>query len=238
MMRHGYAQCSTCHTDPSGGEGLTQMGRVQSQEMLSTTWSEAPGPTESALLAHSLDEPDWLRLGGSARYFAVVTLPKAGAPAALRHFPMQADVYSTWYSGSFRAGLSLGYARIPLGSTHLQAAQVFQKESGHNLLSRWHWIGLALSERSLLRLGRLNLPFGMRVSEHVLWAREATFTDRESDQQHGLALSGWGGRWRWEACSSQATTRSNPIACVNAATARTWNTCSTATWRWARAANC
>ena len=34
MIRHGYAKCSTCHTDPSGGETLTHMGRVQGQLLM------------------------------------------------------------------------------------------------------------------------------------------------------------------------------------------------------------
>jgi hypothetical protein len=50
----------------------------------------------------------------------------------------------------------------------------------------------------LLRVGRLNLPFGVRIPEHVMWVREATRTDRESDQQHGAALSYASGRVRTE----------------------------------------
>jgi len=40
-----------------------------------------------------------------------------------------------------------------------------------------------------LRGGRLNLPFGVRIPEHIMWVRDATRTDRESDQQHGVALA-------------------------------------------------
>jgi hypothetical protein len=34
MIKHGYASCPVCHADPSGGELLTQYGRVQSDELL------------------------------------------------------------------------------------------------------------------------------------------------------------------------------------------------------------
>src|SRR5262245_14136796 len=34
MIRHGYATCVTCHTDPSGGELLTPYGRVQGDLIL------------------------------------------------------------------------------------------------------------------------------------------------------------------------------------------------------------
>lgn len=210
MMQQGYAQCATCHTDPSGGEGLTGMGRVQSQQLLSQPWSNTV--SSSALAAYSLNEPDWLRLGASARYLALLSLPQDNADARLRHFPMQLDVYSTWYYRRLRAGVSLGYASVPENSPHLRAAQVFQKPSGANLISRWHWLGYAPSDRWLLRLGRLNLPFGLRTSEHVLWTREATATDRESDQQHGLALAGWGRHFRTEGMLIAGNLQTQPAA--------------------------
>jgi len=34
MIKHGYASCTACHADPSGGELLTNYGRVQSDELL------------------------------------------------------------------------------------------------------------------------------------------------------------------------------------------------------------
>jgi hypothetical protein len=34
MIKHGYASCPVCHADPSGGELLTEYGRVQSDELL------------------------------------------------------------------------------------------------------------------------------------------------------------------------------------------------------------
>jgi hypothetical protein len=44
----------------------------------------------------------------------------------------------------------------------------------------------------------MNLPFGLRTSEHNLFARQGTRTDRESDQQHGLAFSFAGSQLRAE----------------------------------------
>lgn len=58
------------------------------------------------------------------------------------------------------------------------------------MLSRNHYLGMDFLDQKLtLRAGRLNLPFGIRIPEHTLWVREATRTDRESDQQHGLAVA-------------------------------------------------
>src|SRR5690606_11401136 len=65
-------------------------------------------------------------------------------------------------------------------------------------ISRWHWLGFVLSESMLLRAGRMTLPYRLRSSQHPLSAREATKTDRESDQQHGIALADSTGHWRYE----------------------------------------
>jgi hypothetical protein len=40
----------------------------------------------------------------------------------------------------------------------------------------------------MVRAGRLNLPFGTRIPEHTMWVRRETRTDRESSQQHGVAV--------------------------------------------------
>ena len=43
MIKHGYSSCPVCHADPSGGELLTQYGRVQSDELLRMTYGKPSG---------------------------------------------------------------------------------------------------------------------------------------------------------------------------------------------------
>jgi hypothetical protein len=76
------------------------------------------------------------------------------------------------------------------------------EEEGVLLVSRYHWLGIDLSQGVLLRLGRINLPFGIRTPEHTLWVRAETVTDRESDQQHGISLVYARGRIRSELMGS------------------------------------
>ncbi len=196
MIRYGYTKCATCHTDPSGGELLNHMGRVQSEKVLSADWGNGGALTTDSKLLYALDEPDRFRIGGSARYMGIYDLDASD----LRHFPMQMDAYAQGDFGVLKVGGSIGYASIPQNSPHLRAAQLLTDdgEGGANVISRSHWIGADLGEHWLVRGGRLNLPFGIRTSEHVLYVRDSTKTDRESDQQHGLALSYSGGRWRGE----------------------------------------
>ena len=43
MIKHGYASCPVCHADPSGGELLTEYGRVQSDELLRMRYGKSSG---------------------------------------------------------------------------------------------------------------------------------------------------------------------------------------------------
>jgi len=200
MIKHGFSKCGSCHTDPSGGETLTKMGRVESEYLLSTGGSSFDVPSDSAQFLWGLiKEPENVRLGGSYRHMFIYTAPVPTVEATTRQFPMQLDLYGAATFGSFSIGASLGVARGIEGATHVRGAQLNQEAGdGFILLSRSHYLGLWLTPEALLRVGRLNLPFGVRIPEHVMWARESTRTDRESDQQHGASFSYARGRWRTE----------------------------------------
>jgi hypothetical protein len=200
MIKHGFSKCGSCHTDPSGGETLTKMGRIESELLLSAGGDSFDVPSKSAqFLWGAIEEPDNVRLGGSYRHMFLYTAPVPTVPSTTRHFPMQLDLYGSATFDTFVVGASLGVARGIEGATHVRGAQL-NKEAGDGfiLLSRTHYLGLWLTPEALLRVGRLNLPFGVRIPEHVMWARESTRTDRESDQQHGASLAYARGRWRTE----------------------------------------
>lgn len=209
MIRHDYSACGTCHADPSGGELLTKYGRVTSQILLSSHYGKADaapageqasggeqdaegkggfeGP-KSGLFWGALDLPDPLLLSGSYRNLYILR------PAEEKVFVfvpvMQADLYGQLRLGPVTMGGSLGMAKVSAGSLHARAAQVTHAPDGQiNLISRTHYLGVDIGSEFVLRGGRLNLPFGVRIPEHTAWVRDATRTDRESDQQYGLALA-------------------------------------------------
>jgi hypothetical protein len=200
MIKHGFSKCGSCHSDPSGGETLTKMGRIESELLLSAGGDSFDVPSKSAqFLWGAIDEPDNVRLGGSYRHMFLYTAAVPTVPSTFRQFPMQLDFYGSATFGTFVAGASLGVARGIEGATHVRGAQLNQEAGdGFIVLSRSHYLGLWLTPEALLRVGRLNLPFGVRIPEHVMWARESTRTDRESDQQHGASLTYARGRWRTE----------------------------------------
>lgn len=206
MIRHGFDKCSSCHEDPMGGETLTGFGRVISDTTLSTRYDGSHDPTRNAELFFGVEEPSWWRIGGSVRWMTVLyTFPRGRTPGHFRDFPMQADTYGQVRAGRFRAGYSLGASKVPPGSAYAKAAQVTSfngpgtnNNGEYNLLSRSHWIGYDINDAILVRAGRINLPFGVRIPEHVMWVRTGTRTDRESDQQHGVAMSYSAGAVRGE----------------------------------------
>jgi hypothetical protein len=168
--------------------------------------SEAPSES-TGFLWGLVDLPDWILLGGSYRH---LTIHRAGE---IDTFPMQADLYGQLSFGSVRVAGSIGAAKVPAGSPHARAAQVTTAQGDDfNLISRTHWIGLdfGAGKALTLRAGRINLPFGIRIPEHTMWVREATRTDRESDQQHGLALAYNGSLFRGELMAIAGNYQVNP----------------------------
>jgi hypothetical protein len=195
MIRHGFAECGSCHVDPMGGETLTGMGRVMGERLLAQPWSSEQ-PTPLAELAFGVPEPEAVRIGGSFRGMAVSNL----GTDRTRAFPMQADVYGAAYFGRFRAGLSLGVSRASDRYEHSSKARLLGDvaDEGVLLVSRNHWLGYAPNDELLLRAGRMNLPFGIRGPEHTLWVRSETQTDRESDQLDGISAQYASGPLRGE----------------------------------------
>lgn len=227
MIRHGYTACGTCHQDPSGGELLTPYGRVQGDLLLAMHYgssnAEEPAQSEGEAAASPTDSgpssgilwglwepPDWLALGGAYRNLEVLQPGAEGDK--FKFIPvMLADLYGQVRFGGFRAAGTLGIAKVKPGSPHAHAAQVTTNQGYElNLVSRTHWLGYDFADKYTLRVGRLNLPFGVRIPEHTMWVREKTQTDRESDQQAGVALAYVGDTLRGEIMGIAGNYQINP----------------------------
>lgn len=190
MIRHGYTGCMPCHTDPSGGAGaLTPYGRAQSDLLLRMRYGESNESGEADKTANLLWGlvpvlPDQLRLGGDFRE-AYYSNKVDNIPAQQEFITMRADLYGDVKIGRFRAAGSIGY--IPQGD--LLAS--LTPNPTDNAISREHWLGVELDDDGawLLRAGRINLPFGIRMIEHTLWVRTLTRTDLDDSQQYGASLS-------------------------------------------------
>ncbi|HEU5072804.1 MAG TPA: hypothetical protein VFU02_01495 [Polyangiaceae bacterium] len=202
MIRHGYNGCSSCHADPSGGELLSSYGRLEGDVLLRMQYgdeADAGEEPDTGFLWGAVDTPPNLLLGGG---FRNLNIYQVGAEDPFTIIPiMMGDLYGQVRADFVRVAATGGISKVKVGSPHARAAQVTHGQGEqYNMVSRTHWLGFDLGENDqyLLRLGRINLPFGVRVPEHTLWAREATRTDRESDQQHGAAFAYTGDSFRGE----------------------------------------
>jgi hypothetical protein len=171
--------------------------------------AEDAGPS-GGFLWGLVDLPEWLVLGGAYRHLNVI---QPGEDDPFSTFPMQIDLYGQLQFGPVRAGGSIGLAKVEPGSPHARKAQITTNQGDElNLISRTHWVGAQFGRTGefMVRGGRLNLPFGIRIPEHTMWVREATRTDRESDQQHGLAFAYSGENFRGEAMAIAGNYQLNP----------------------------
>jgi transposase len=190
MLRHGYAQCAQCHVDPSGSGALTEYGRAMGEIILPTRYDEdsaAHADDEGGtgkFLFGAVDLPEGLELGGDLRALSLHT--KVDKVELSRQLIwMQMDLHAAVSAGPFVASGTLGYApRGALGAT-------LTRGTLDNWISREHWLGFWLDDdhATLLRAGRMNLPFGIRSIEHTLWARAYTRSDSNDEQQYGLTFT-------------------------------------------------
>ena len=176
---------------------------------------EAPEPEEggepnaATPLWGAVEPPEWLLVGGSMR---TALLVRDTSDGAVRAFPMQADLLGEVRLPWLRFGASVGIAKVAPGSPFARRAQVTRNQGDElNMISRTHFIGADFLKGALTaRVGRLDLPFGSRIPEHTMWVRQATRTDRESSQQHGLALAYNGESVRGEAMAIMGNLQIQP----------------------------
>lgn len=201
MIKHDYAACAACHADPSGGGLLTAYGRAQSELLVRMPYGTSPEeePRYAGFLYGLVNLPDWLLATVSFRGAGFTTWARAPDGSTMtdtRYLQMLLDARGMLKLGAFRVGGALGWGNTILT---LPAAVFTNDDQTQMLLAREYWVGLSLANDSvLLRLGRVNLPFGLRNVEHTSWVRDLTQTDINVSQQTGLAASFASGPWRTE----------------------------------------
>jgi hypothetical protein len=211
MIRHGYPACATCHEDPSGAGLLTPYGRAQGVLLMSTRWGSGRDDEAAARLGEFLfgavHLPDALSLGGEARGAELVS-SVASQGVASQFILMQTDLDAGLHVSRLHAEASLGYAKDGAYPATLAGS------GSARLVSRTHWIGVDLGADHdiLLRAGRIDVPFGLRIIEHTAWVRAATRTDINASQEHGLALAFTGSSWRGEAMAIAGNYQLHPDA--------------------------
>ncbi len=182
MIGHGYAGCAGCHLDPSGAGLLNEFGREEAGDTLRSRYGSDPPPVEPFFGLWK--NPDWLLTGGSFRD-GIFFMKAGAAPYSQQNILMQADLRVGIDAGRWRAAGTLGV--LPNGDF---PAAVVTSSGGPSLVAREYWVGYTFeNDAILLRAGRINVPYGIRSIEHTLFVRQATQTDINDTQEHGIALS-------------------------------------------------
>ncbi len=207
MIKHDYTGCAVCHVDPSGAGLLTEYGQAQSVLLMQMHCGAPPAGDEAPSYANFafglIPLPEWLlaqvTFRGAQFWVSQTTPGTAGTPSVTvsdqRFLMMLLDARAEIKLGVFRAAGSIGWGTTPFTTP----AVILTNAAGTNqLLSRDYWLGLQLDDNTLLRLGRMNLPFGLRNVEHTAWVRNNTQTDINYSQQTGLALAFDNGHVRTE----------------------------------------
>lgn len=191
-IKHDYFGCGACHGDPSGAGVLTEYGRAQQEILMRMPYGANPGeePKYSGFLFGLVDLPKWLLLTFTyrgAEFGLSVKSPDGTVMNQTQLLHMLADGRAMISLGAFRAGGSLGWGN----SIETVPAAVWTSNDGtEQLLARDYWLGVALaSDTVLLRIGRINVPYGLRNVEHNAWVRDLTQTDINISQQTGVAAS-------------------------------------------------
>ena len=180
MIHHGYTGCAQCHVDPSGAGILTDYGRGQSEILLKSNYGKEPKNPEkvSSFLFGAVTLPKQLEVQADVRD---IVIPE---PGNVRIILMQADARAALAVGPFIASGSIGTV-----SEGAELAQISSNDTGFKLVSREYWVGAIPTKGLTIRAGRMNLPFGIRTEDHVLFVRSATSTTINDDQQVGLAVA-------------------------------------------------
>lgn len=89
LIRHGYVNCSACHTTQQGGDLLNSYGRELSKELLSRNDSFfKDASAEKRFL--EVQTPEWLRVGADVRLLQ--TFSESSVASKGRFMVMQAEV--------------------------------------------------------------------------------------------------------------------------------------------------
>ncbi len=179
MIGHGYTACDVCHTDPSGGSALTEYGRAQAEIFMRSVYGKRAAEYDVGSVkdfAFGVPLPKQLQLQGDVRNMVI---PE---PSNFRDILMQADLRGHLKLGGFHAYGSVGYVTEGADNAWITS----NTGTGGNVVSREYWLGYDVAKGTMVRAGRLALPFGIRSEEHILFARTATRTTTNDDQQLGL----------------------------------------------------
>jgi hypothetical protein len=165
----GTARCAQCHFSPSGGGLLTSWGRDESGDTISMAGS-------GAFLHGAWTPPEWLALGADFRFAGLVNDTGGSESKETAFFPMQLDVYGRLNFGDISLNVTIGDRGEVRPDDASVAGRV--KTIPDRFVSREHYLMWRPSASGpYLRLGKFQVPYGIRFVEHPYFVRRYTGFD-------------------------------------------------------------
>ena len=189
---------------------MTDYGRAQAEVLVRSQYTPSsgdPGKVKDFLFG-AFPLPEGTVAQADAR---MLVIPQ---PGNVRTILMQSDMAlgadTQWWS----AMASLGVVSEGALPARVFAIDPLAEADDAPLrpVSRQHWLGVQPVRGVEVRAGRMNLPFGLRTDQHLMFTRAATRTDTNADQQHGLAVAGSGKGWRAEVMGFAGNLQVSPAA--------------------------
>lgn len=185
MIRHGYVNCTVCHTSLVGGNLLTPYGRSLSKELLSQTdffGLVAPEGSEG-FLGGAVETPEWLLAGGDIRLLQ--TFIESSQASRGRFLIMQVDFdLSAQVKDWLRIFFSVGRTEPRVDGA---VAKDYVTSPRHGV--EFIFNPQSEDDRVTLRLGRFMPAYGILFPEHTFATR--TYLDFGPGQERGAAELAW-----------------------------------------------
>ncbi|MEM6928838.1 MAG: hypothetical protein AAF602_18005 [Myxococcota bacterium] len=161
---------------------MTDYGRAQTEALLRSTYGEPveePGKVKDFAFG-VVDLPDAVIAQVDVRGLLI---PR---PGQFRGILMQSDLRGGLQNEDF-----IAYASIGIVSEGANGARIVSDEGAGNEavvpVARDYWVGWRPARGWTVRGGRMNLPFGIRSDQHILYTRAITRTTTNADQQLGVS---------------------------------------------------
>jgi len=159
LIRHGYANCTTCHFSPAGGGVLNDYGRSLSKELISTWSAEGEEQVGHGLFKLSPQQENDLKfyIGGDARYLTRKT--QTAATQTYEQFLMQTQLRVAAEYKKLKINVTLGKIENPrISSNVIWVSPEFY--------TQW-----SFKDDVYFRIGRFEPIYGLRMPDHNLWVK-------------------------------------------------------------------
>ena len=151
----GTTRCNLCHYTPSGGGLLTEYGRDESADTIST-WGG-----DGRWLYGVYEEPEWVQFGLDMR--GALLVKDQASNRQWKGFPMQGDTYARFaFLKSWSAYFSLG----PRAQVR-EPAPPQERFGAREFYGMWNDTDTGYYARA----GRFLTPYGLRSQDHTWYVR-------------------------------------------------------------------